>query len=560
MSKNINYYPGATLANEELRFKDYSEKYLSLFVDLIRSGTEDVLFVKNSDDFEMSKGSGSPEQLIINEGFALFIGINDSLTDFEFSNTLNVNEFPDQRFFVKSTQKTVTIPAGTASEVRHVYLQNFLNPAGFRCSVTSDGVVTIADGGVIKKSEVPALLRGSNSKAPTRVRFLKTDYTEAVNQSVYEVNSFTDDVVVLNGNISNEVGEVICIPIGSFDLGVDNNLQNRALFGVTETKVIIDSDDTLDSGIGIVKVGHIEFTSTTEYTIHDEREDNKYIISIDLDIDLSDFVTKSTNQVITGEKHFRSFGQGRIATLNYTNNFLLGGFFNYIDIAGASHANDFIFDLQNQNNVSIDGFGHSGKALGTDPLTELVPGASIKVSFKNVGSNCVFRSTYMGLPQSITVRPGVLYTIRFDHQDSTIPVYSISHSASIYDIISLENSKKNKSDYSVTNNFHSSSDFVISYMTNPLGGGLIEVTVFASIRRNRTGLVTTTSLPEEIRPQRECVIDYWANPVTPGDSPIANVSIVINTNGIINCRNNTSVTRNISLKYLIGMNSALSSA
>jgi len=391
MSKNINYYRGIALSLEELMYKDYSDKYLSLYVDLIRSGDSDVLFVKETSDFQMSKlTGGSVPQLRIGDGFCLFNKISETVPNLEFKRILNTENYPDQKFFINSPQKTSNITAGTTGEKRYIYLASYMTPSAFSCTVASDGILTITDNGSISKSEVPSVIRGSQSSAPTIVRFMSNDFTMTGinNIDYYEINSFDDDLVTLNGSILAETGEVLCVPIGSFDLGTVQNLSNRCLFSNLETKLIISSDDDLDSERGVIKVGYIEFTSANDYDIIDLRNDSKYVIAIDTDVDLSDFVTKSTNQSIEGEKYFRALTQGRMASINHSNNYTN----QLINISTPGGANDFIFDCQNVSNLTVSGFYHSGKPFGANPSINIVPGTVIRVRFDNVGAGTKFNS------------------------------------------------------------------------------------------------------------------------------------------------------------------------
>ena len=447
MSKNLNYYPGLTLSKEELQFKDYSEKYLSLFVDLIRLGGKDVLFMKEPSNFQLSKGVvGSPPNLIVGSGFCLFNKINDSIPGFEYNQTLNVNNYPDQRFFVLHDSKSVTIPSAATDVERYIYIQHLIVPAAFKCTIDSDGKINTLDGGSIKKSEILSVVRGSNSGAPTRIRFTNLGYENSTNNTgVYEISTVSEDIITVTSELSQQSTEVYCIPIGSFDLGVENNLPNRSVFAYSETNIVIDESGSLDDMDGMVKIGKIIYSSATEYEIIDLRNENKYLISIDTDVDLSDFVTKSTNQSIFGEKYFRNLIQGRINSRNASSHLISG----LIDVSGEDSANDFIFDCQNQSNLGIRGFFHANKSLGTNPLNNIVPGTSIRVRFINIGSNNRFifgagggfgenLSIFTGLTSNLPIMPGTTYTIRLDSVSLGSGTFSLSPTATRQDRTELQ--------------------------------------------------------------------------------------------------------------------------
>lgn len=440
MSHNINYYKGMTLSKEELEYKDYADKYMSLYVDLIKSGNDDVIFLKNDIDFQMSKVTTTDNKLRVLEGYCLFNKIAETVPGLEYKRTMDSENFPNQKFFVKSDEKLQIVPNGSIGEKRYIYLKNFITPCSFKCTVASDGVLTILDGGSISKSEITSVIRNSASGAPTRVRFLAVDYstTGINNTSIYEVNSFTDDIIVLNGTIASESGEVLCIPIGSFDLGVENNLPNRSLFSNLETKLVLDNSSTLDEDLGIIKLGYITFTTVSDFTITDLRNDCKYIITIDTAIDLSDFMTLSTVQTVTAEKYYTGLIQNKLTSLNYANNYSSG----FIDINTINGANEFIFDFQgNSSNLTIVGFKHGLKPYGFTPGTNIIPGTSIKIRFVNVGALTKFSNNRFGLNNSIPVRSGVLYTMRYDGYDSefAIPRFSISSTFTEQDGINIQN-------------------------------------------------------------------------------------------------------------------------
>jgi hypothetical protein len=570
MSKNINYYSGLALSLEELSYKDYSDKYMSLYVDLIRAGSSDVIFLKNTSDFQMEKiTGGSVPSLRVKDGFCLFQRINETVPFLDYQKTLDIENYPDQRFFIRSSQKDEAITAGTIGEKRYIYLKSYMTPAGFTCTVAADGVVTILDGGSIKKSETGSILRDSNTSAPTTVRFLKTDYTTTgiQNTGTYEVNSFDDDLVVLNGSILAEAGEVLCVPLGSFDLGIANNLSNRCLFSNLETKLVISSSDDLDSEAGVIKIGYIEFSATDDYDIIDLRNDSKYIITIDTDVDLSDFVTKSTNQSIEGEKYFRALTQGRLTTLTHSSNFASG----LINIDTSGGANDFVFDCQNVSNLVVNGFYHSGKPFGLNPLINIVPGTSIRVRFINVGSNSKFTSLLTDhLPlHGVALRTGVLYTIRYEETLTsgifTVRRFSLSDTASIWEINNLQTQiTQNANDINTLEGIVSGMEFVVKAELPTLVGGVENTTVklyYAYIRQGANYLVTlhakmdagvnltldNNTIPDILKPGSS-ITNSWATISTED-----RVYIRVPSSGQVSLLNETGTSNQISVTYIAGI-------
>lgn len=557
MSKNINYYSGLSLSKEELQFKDYADKYLSLYVDLIKSGVKDVVFIKNATDFEMTKGIGSPPVLNIKEGYCLFNGINDILTDFEYKQTLNVDDFPDQKFFVKSPEKNVSIDIGLDSQVKYIYIQNYLVPAAFSCTVASDGTITLLDTGSIRKSEVPSILRDINSNAPTRVRFLATDYSSngINNNSIYEVNTVRANTITITGSVLAETGTVLCVPIGSFDLGSELNLLNRALFSYNETRILVNNSSTLDNQTGIVKLGYITYNELGDnYDITDLRNSNKYIISIDTEIDLSDYVTKSTTQTISSSKAFTNLIQGKISLLNRASNWQSG----YI-LLNSSTSNDIIFNC-GYSQTNINGFQHVTKSWGTNPDINLVLGTSIRVRFTNVGAGSAFKSMFSGgATGTIPITEGVLYTIRAEEREDFV-YFSVSPTASDKDVAEMTSRiEQNETDIStlsgdvaaikittpeetvIRNEIYSDSDIKI-YLSYIKKGSYCLVTVTALVAAS-VGSIVSSIIPATYRPSFE-ISDILSENVN---------EIQILPNGNVICKTGVGNSRLFSVTYCTGI-------
>jgi len=144
------------------------------------------------------------------------------------------------------------------------------------CSVNTLGQIT----GI--NTSFSRTLRGHNTPAPTKIKFIKSDGTNAANNSVYEVSNILNDTnaQLVGGTFSNE-SSLRYIVIGSYDLSQQLNLSTKRLYTyIYSTSLALRQANVLSSD---TILADLISNGDNTFTIIDRRQESSLLIGNELD-------------------------------------------------------------------------------------------------------------------------------------------------------------------------------------------------------------------------------------------------------------------------------------
>lgn len=146
------------------------------------------------------------------------------------------------------------------------------------CSINTSGQLT----GV--NTYFTQVLRGHNTPAPTKIKFINQDGSTPTNDSVYEVSNVVNDLTaqLVGGTFSNE-SSLRYIVLGSYDLSQYLNLSTKRLYSYIHTTTLALREANVLSTDLIL--ADLVSNGDNTFTVVDRRQENSLLMNGELDLD-----------------------------------------------------------------------------------------------------------------------------------------------------------------------------------------------------------------------------------------------------------------------------------